>query len=1636
MVFDYEKNTWNVVDSYFSTNKNFLTKHHLDSFNDFVINKIPQTFSQYNPQILYKELNPETKKYKYEINIYYGGYDSSKVYIGKPIIYKNEGDFTIKKQMYPNEARIRNLSYSSHIFCDIVIDYLINDGDTQKKITKTFEKVNIGKIPIMLQSKLCVLGNASFEMRKQMGECPFDQGGYFVIDGQEKVIVSHERKAENKLYIVKSMDDLYSYSAQIKSIPSDSFKYARTTVVNISKKEDILTIRLPSIKKPIPLFILFRALGIESDKEILEYIFYNLEDKKSKLFMEFLRPTIENSGFIYTQELAIKYLSNLTLGNTSSHCIDIIQTDVFPHVGNDFKQKAFYLGYVVHKLLNVNFNIDLETDRDSFMFKRVDLSGFLLASLFRESYKQFQRDIRITIDTEYRFNASQYQDENYANIVNSDNLKKIFNYNVIEGSFSKSFKIGTILNKKGLIQSLIRLSYVGSVSQLRRINTPGDMIMIGQRKLHGTQYGIICPVETPDGGNIGIKKHLTITGHITFGCSPEPIIKLLNEMGMLRNENVSIKELYGKTKILINGNWLGVHENPKKLVKLLKLHRQNGLINIFTSISWNIKSMEINILTDGGRCCRPLYHMESNNILVNNSMTNDLKSNKIDWTNLVFGFSNKKSINDYYNCEYNCPDSGKVNYDELAKVLSLTRGVIEYVDTDEINNSLLLNNINEKEENMTYSHCEIHPSLIMGLLGFTIPYVNTSQAPRNVYGTGQTKQSVGVYVSNFRNRFDTSAHVLHYPQKPLLNTRISKYASTDYLPTGINAIVAIASYSGYNQDDSVIINKSAVERGLFNSCYFKTYDSKEMVDTRGEMEEFFYDPNDDEDDINEKINKNKTFNYSNIESTGFAKEGSYVYDNDVLICRYSSLGRGSRKKMIDSSVVVKQDGFGVVDKVFSDYYNTDNQQMCKVRICTKRDPIFGDKFASRHGQKGVIGMILNQSDMPYTKDGITPDIIINPHAIPSRMTIGQLIESITGKCASNYGFFCDGTPFTNFDTENIYEMLENQGYSRHGDEILYSGINGKQMGTKIFIGPTYYQRLKHMVKDKINSREKGKVSLKTKQPPSGRAAGGGLRIGEMERDAILSHGASQFLKETMFERSDAYSFHISDTSGLLSVVNEVDNKFICMSSDGPLEYDVDYNEIKLTSKNSENAEIVKVNVPYNTNLLMQECMAMGISMRLIPKNVPDYEKIKIEKNNIPFVLQDYDKRNLIAQNKKKKTKIISKSEKNIDKYVNKSINNKVIVRYINKSVSESDLRTLFSTIGTIFDIKITTQSYVYNQAALVFKSSEEANESIKKFNGEILDNEKIQVDLFSEDFKSFGTNDYSGYGYGYVVNDSLPPTYAPTSPTYAPTSPTYAPTSPTYSPTYGPESPTYAPDSPTYAPDSPTYAPTSPTYSPTYGPESPTYLKQIAEKEKTNNLLTSASPDYSPTYGPESPTYLKQIAEKEKTNNLLTSLQKKPPNIPYDYGSDLQDILKVPEIMIGTNVRLTNEDDSEKIYIVKRLIGNDKAIIKSGKEQKEVSLLDLEKIIPNQKQGMGIDQNTKIINLDPVKEKENIIENDFENDIDKENEIDLGFDIETNTDKENEIDLGFDFENDIDKENEIDLGFDDTLSTIDLDSLI
>ena len=734
---------------------------------------------------------------------------------------------------------------------------------------------------------------------------------------------------------------------------------------------------------------------------------------------------------------------------------------IFSHIGDNFKNKAFYLGYLVNKILCVKHNIEPPTDRDSFLYKRVDLSGFLLANLFRESFKQFQRDSKIAVDTEYRFNSSQYEDTNYSNIINSDNLLKMFNPMVIEKAFMKSFKIGTILNKVGLIQALNRLTSVGAVSHLRRINTPNTNVMIGQRKLHSTQYGFICAAETPDGSNIGIKKHMTMLASITFGCSAKPIIKLCRELGVEPLSSLPAEAVFKKNKVFVNGNWIGIHNDPATLVNVMKLYRRNGIINIFTSISWNIQMMEIHFLTDSGRLCRPMYVLKDNNLTITSEMVAAIKSNKLNWSNLVSGLNRKKVI-DYYNCDYICPideatdavnsaegesnenmTGGAVEY-SLDK-LEQSAGVIDYLDTDELINCHITNKISEIDEELTYDYCEMHPCLILGALGFTIPFSNMSQAPRNVYGTGQTKQSVGVYVSNYRNRMDGTANVLMCPQKPIIQTRLSKYSMVNDLPTGINAIVAIACYTGYNQEDSVIFNKSSMERGLFRSFYFKTYSTMEKADTRDSSYDKFFNPDSDEVEVDKKAE----YNYTKVDENGFIREGIKVTDNDVLIAKYS----GNGVENMDDSEVVKKDGGGVVDKVFADYMNTNDMRMCKVRVVSTREPGLGDKFASRHGQKGTVGMVLRQEDMPFNKDGIVPDIIVNPHAFPSRMTLGQFLESVIGKTCAMHGFFSDGTPFTDIDIEPFSKILEDKyGYEKYGNEVLYNGIFGKQIDCSIFMG--------------------------------------------------------------------------------------------------------------------------------------------------------------------------------------------------------------------------------------------------------------------------------------------------------------------------------------------------------------------------------------------------------------------------------------------------------------------------------------------------------------------------------------------------------------------------------------------------------
>jgi DNA-directed RNA polymerase II subunit RPB2 len=462
-----------------------------------------------------------------------------------------------------------------------------------------------------------------------------------------------------------------------------------------------------------------------------------------------------------------------------------------------------------------------------------------------------------------------------------------------------------------------------------------------------------------------------------------------------------------------------------------------------------------------------------------------------------------------------------------------------------------------------YTHSEIHPSIILSAVALNIPFPEHSQYPRNVFSCQQTKQAVGVYSSAYNTRFDTFAHILNYPQKPIVTTRYKKFTDVDKLPYGENAIVAIASYSGYNQEDAVILNQTSIERGMFQSLYLRSYSEKEEITDDG-TQMLFGNPNQ-----YKNIKKSKTLNFDKLDENGFIREGMYVDDKDVIIAKC-----GYNKDSKITSVSGKTINFGtsgIVDKVIV-IKNRDNLRTCQIRIRKQKIPDIGDKFSSRPGQKGICGMTLPQTEMPFTKEGIVPDMIINPHAIPSRMTINQLLEVVLGKSSCLGGYLGDATPFQNNDIHDYAKLMEKYNYEEWGDEIMYSGITGEQLKTSIFIGPTYYQRLKIMVADKMHSRGTGRMQALIRQPAAGRANDGGLRIGEMERDSILSHGITDFLKESLMERSDKFTVNINEKTGLIS------NK-------------------------QDESEDVQIQIPYAMKMLLQELQTMSIAPRLVTNDM-------------------------------------------------------------------------------------------------------------------------------------------------------------------------------------------------------------------------------------------------------------------------------------------------------------------------------------------------------------------------------------------------------------------------------------------------
>ena len=1184
---------WDIIETYFRDNPNYKSQHQIDSFNEFIYSKtngIEYIIKRENPQIIYKDaIDADKGKYRYQINTFYGeilkedGTPDEKyidnIFVSSPIEYI-DGE---SKYMYPNIARLKGYTYASSVYCNIGV--IFKDNDTDEVTIKNFEKVNIGSMPIMIKSKLCILNNLDNIRLSELGECPYDQGGYFIINGKEKVILSQETKINNILYVnAQQNNEIIPLQAVLKSVSKEGFQSSRTNAIALNRvivnykpdNEELaihtkkhvhrITVRILGIEIIVPLFVLFRALGLETDKDILSTIIYDSDAPNiQKKLLDELLPSIKDTQPIFTQKTAMKFLAMHTKGKEIINVIDILTNNLAPnYIRNE--DKAYLLGYSTRKLLLTKIGVLKETDRDSYSMKRIDLAGSLLLELYRELWSIFQRNVSLKIDNDFKFHFKEFGN-NIKNLINDDNSRKVFNpksLDTIVKSFGSVFGTG-LSGRQGIVQDLNRNAMLGTLSHLRRLSNPlpPGSKSIGPRKLHNSQWGFVCPSESPDGGNVGIINHLSITTQVSFNVSELGIKDALLDHGLIRLEDIVSLDLSDTAKIFLNGKWIGIHRDAEFLHKIMRLLKLNSIIHLYTSIYWDISNNEVYIFSDAGRLLRPVFVLRTMGSKRSNNLIEGDFSYMTHWNHLIRGnyMYNIDSEISVYNELYHRKELNEIKekYEDYISYLEDNQSQIEYIDPLETEGFFISKDIYSIDKN--YTHCEIHPSLILSAVTLNIPFPEHSQYPRNVFSCQQTKQAVGLYSSAFNTRFDTFAHVLNYPQKPIVTTRFKKYTDVDKLPYGVNAIVAIASYTGYNQEDGLILNQTSIERGMFQSLYFRSYEDKE--ENNGERRIYFGNPN----NIN-NAKKKTMINFDKLDPNGIVREGEYVTSDDAIIAKCGKeLNASGNIVQSISGKTVNFSTSGIVDKV-TVIKNKENLRTVKVRIRKNKIPTVGDKYSSRPGQKGMCGLVLEQHEMPFTKDGIVPDIIINPHAIPSRMTINQLLECVLGKSSCLGGFLGDATAFQNNDIHDYAKLMEKYDYEEWGNEVMYSGVTGEQMKTSIFIGPTYYQRLKIMVADKIHSRGTGPLQNLTKQPAAGRSNNGGLRIGEMERDSILAHGISGFLKESMMERSDKFTVKINEKNGLIS-------------------------------NDEESEDIVSVDMPYAMKMLLQELQSMSIAPRLI-----------------------------------------------------------------------------------------------------------------------------------------------------------------------------------------------------------------------------------------------------------------------------------------------------------------------------------------------------------------------------------------------------------------------------------------------------
>lgn len=1170
-----EDHTWNILNDHFR-NKGFV-RHQTESFDHFLNIGISKIVTE-EPDIVLN-LNIDDKKYtKYRVSF-------SDIYIPSPTMTEETREL---RNFYPSEARQRDLTYDSPIYATVT--EILETDEHEPEVNK-YMRVVLGRIPIMLRSSRCYLSYMTPGERIQAGECEYDEGGYFIVKGKERVLISQLRGVYN-IPLVYEYKEKFKYIAEMRSM-SEETGHSVQIQAKIGEDNRTLVFSIPYIKDDIPMGIVFKALGynyeqftdlinLEHDKvdryiriiindsyfveetdngfsffanenydiicndvgidksnkktvqDILEKKWQDMDHSEQE---EWRRKSTRNNALLYIGERATNPLKET---ERLIYAQQIIDNEIFPHMGviSTKRERAFILGHMVHKLLATHLGLRKPDDKDNYINKRVDSPGMLCYDLFRQLFKKYTRIIADQIEKKKQL---------------PDIMSIIPRLTDITKGFRHCFGTGNwgvpknSYVKPGVAQILSRLSYGATLSNIRRVAIPGakESKNTAIRQIHPSQIMFMCPVETPEGLPVGIVLNLSLLTRIserTPTVLVKEVIELCDNILMIKDFDNS-----NDTKVFLNGILLGMSEEPHELVNELRQLRKIDMLPWDVSFSYDDIDDEVLIFSDEGRLLRPVFTVDHDHLTGS--------------------------------------DKDGTNWDNLVE-----KGIITYIDNMEANCAVIAFHQNELKKYRN-DYCEIAPAMMLGVMASIIPFPDHSQSPRNTYQAAMGKQAMSMFALSHLIRADTVVHVLNTPQRPLVGTRGGDMMGFNDMPSGVNAVVAIACYTGFNQEDSVIINHSAIQRGLFWATTYKTYTDEEKKE--GYVAEKISIPPLDK--------RRRDVNYGLLDNNGVVRlrhpiwkdsngktqgGGSvYVQKGDVIIGKVMvRTDKDGNEELNDCSVVIKKGEEGYIDRIFTSI-TPNGYKLIKIVIRRLRIPEVGDKFASRAAQKGTLGIVYSQEDMPWTCEGIVPDIIINPHCIPSRMTINQLMESVLGKSCAIEGTYGDSTPFTKASigdeskgttiAEQICDRLGMNGYKRCGNEMLYNGMTGEPMGM-FFIGPVYYQRLKHLVSDKIHARAQGPVTTLTRQPLEGRSRDGGLRFGEMERDCMIAHGTSKFLQERLFEQSDNYTVAICEKCGNFATTR---------------------NECRAC----ETDQVVDIKLPYVSKLVLQELNAMLIKTKISAK---------------------------------------------------------------------------------------------------------------------------------------------------------------------------------------------------------------------------------------------------------------------------------------------------------------------------------------------------------------------------------------------------------------------------------------------------